>query len=600
MSRKRTSSIGGQAVIEGVMMRGERSMATAVRDEKGNIVIESEYLKPTREKNFLFRAPFLRGIFSFLGTMIKGLGTLMRSGEVFDGETQPSKAEAWMSKKLGVDAFQVVMAIAVVFGIALSFGLFYFLPQVIVSLIVRWGNIDANANFGVKIGLNLLEGAIRILIFVGYIGLTCLLKDVRRTYMYHGAEHKTISCYEHGLDLTVENAQKMTTVHDRCGTTFMFIVMVISVLIFSLSGWTQYWWANLLIRLALLPVVMGVSYEILKLLAKFDNPFVRLLKAPGLLLQKLTTKQPTDEMVEVAIAAFKTVQKMDANPDTPTQFFDTKVQYKKTREQIVELLRPVNADESDVDWILCEATGKLRSELSGLSHILLSQQKRALEFARRRATGMPLWQVFGKAEFYGISIDVDERVLCPRPETEYLAEAVIGLCADRACRVLDLCTGSGCIAIAIAKHAPNAQIVASDMSADALEVAAANVAAHALQDRIALVQGDLWAPVEGSFDVIVSNPPYIPSAEIETLQREVKDHEPRAALDGGADGLDFYRRIVSEANARLNDGGALCVEVGIGQAQTVQSMMLEQGLRTQIRQDLEGVDRIVIGRKECV
>ena len=257
MARKRCTSIGGQAVIEGVMMRGTRSMATAVRDEKGNIVVESKYIKPTKDKNFLFRTPFLRGIFNFVGTMFMGVGTLLRSGEVFDGETQPSKVEKWFAKTFKVDVFSVVMAFAVVVGVALSLLLFYFLPQLAVTGIAALFKIDTDANIGVQIGMNLLEGAIRMLIFVAYIAATALMKDVRRTYMYHGAEHKTISCYEHGLELTVENARTMSTIHDRCGTTFMFLTMVISVLVFSLTGWSDQLWLRLLLRLALIPIVAG-------------------------------------------------------------------------------------------------------------------------------------------------------------------------------------------------------------------------------------------------------------------------------------------------------------------------------------------------------
>lgn len=163
--RKRSSSIGGQAVIEGVMMRGERSIATAVRDEKGNIVVESKYVKPTKDKNFLFRTPFLRGIFNFVSTMFVGVGTLLRSGEVFDGETQPSKAEQWFAKTFKLDVFSVVMAFAVVLGVALSLVLFYFLPQLIVTGVEELFRIDTSANIGVQIGMNLLEGAIRMLIF---------------------------------------------------------------------------------------------------------------------------------------------------------------------------------------------------------------------------------------------------------------------------------------------------------------------------------------------------------------------------------------------------------------------------------------------------
>lgn len=380
--RKRSSSIGGQAVIEGVMMRGERSIATAVRDEKGNIVVESKYVKPTKDKNFLFRTPFLRGIFNFVSTMFVGVGTLLRSGEVFDGETQPSKAEQWFAKTFKLDVFSVVMAFAVVLGVALSLVLFYFLPQLIVTGVEELFRIDTSANIGVQIGMNLLEGAIRMLIFVGYIALTALMKDVRRTYMYHGAEHKTISCYEHGLELTVENAQKMTTIHDRCGTTFMFITMVISVLVFSLTGWSEQLWLRLVLRLALIPVVAGISYEILKFLAKFDNKFVRMLKAPGLALQKLTTRQPQDDMVEVAIAAFKTVQAMDADPNLPELRFDTKLLFHKVEKEMIELC---GGDTARAHAIMSAVLAVNEEELTKVSHIKSSKLELMKAIARGEA-----------------------------------------------------------------------------------------------------------------------------------------------------------------------------------------------------------------------
>lgn len=685
MARKKSVAIGGQAVIEGVMMRGERSMATAVRDENGKIVVESSYLKP--KKSFLFKAPFLRGIFSFFGSMISGVGTLMRSGEVFDGEQEPSKAEKWFAKTFKVDVFSVVMVISVIIGIALSVGLFFFLPQLITSGIVELFKINTEANIGVKIGMNLLDGLIRMLIFVGYIALTSLLKDVRRTYMYHGAEHKTISCYEHDLPLTVENVQKMTTVHDRCGTTFMFITMVISVLIFSLTGWSEQLWVRLLIRLALIPVVSGVSYEILKLLAKFDNVFVRALKAPGLLLQKLTTRQPDDSMVEVAIVAFKTVLEMDANPDTPTQKFDTKLLKKKVvaslretvkdeeeikniictgmgvpvedydkithirssradlmtaaakgeismqeladkakdinraevqaklryeadyakdgkkngeaeydlkgiTQTIKDRIKDCNADSSEAEWIICEVLGITRSQLAlADKNDAVSEEdaKKMLRYADERATGKPLWQVIGYTEFYGYRIDVNEDVLCPRPETEELAEQAIKL-AGEGKKVLDLCTGSGCIAIAVAKNT-EAKITASDISEKALTVAESNAVNNAVADRIKFVRSDMFEKLSGPFDIIVSNPPYIPTAVTRTLEREVREHEPMTALDGGEDGMDFYREIAKNADAMLTQDGVVLLEVGEGQAQAVAQMF--EGYRTSIIKDLQGVERIV-------
>ncbi len=384
--RKKSVGIGGQAVIEGVMMRGKRSMATAVRDENGNIVVESQYLKPVEEKSFLFRAPFLRGIFSFFGTMVSGVRTLMRSGEVFDGEQEPSKAEKWFAKTFKVDVFSVVMAISVVIGIALSVGLFFFLPQLITTGIIALFKIDAQANVGVQIAMNLLEGFVRMLIFIGYIALTSAMKDVRRVYMYHGAEHKTISCYEHDLELTVENAQKMTTVHDRCGTTFMFITMVVSVLIFSLTGWSGQLWVRFLIRLALIPVVSGVSYEVLKFLAKFDNPFVRALKAPGLLLQKLTTREPDDSMVEVAIVAFKTVLEMDENPDLPELKFDTKLLKRKVEEQLLS----TGITKERAKQLICTGMGVQAEEYEQISHIKHSRMQLMLSAAKGEITDAEL------------------------------------------------------------------------------------------------------------------------------------------------------------------------------------------------------------------
>lgn len=384
--RKKSVGIGGQAVIEGVMMRGKRSMATAVRDENGNIVVESQYLKPVEEKSFLFRAPFLRGIFSFFGTMVSGVRTLMRSGEVFDGEQEPSKAEKWFAKTFKVDVFSVVMAISVVIGVALSVGLFFFLPQLITTGIIALFKIDAQANVGVQIAMNLLEGFVRMLIFIGYIALTSAMKDVRRVYMYHGAEHKTISCYEHDLELTVENAQKMTTVHDRCGTTFMFITMVVSVLIFSLTGWSGQLWVRFLIRLALIPVVSGVSYEVLKFLAKFDNPFVRALKAPGLLLQKLTTREPDDSMVEVAIVAFKTVLEMDENPDLPELKFDTKLLKRKVEEQLLS----TGITKERAKQLICTGMGVQAEEYEQISHIKHSRMQLMLSAAKGEITDAEL------------------------------------------------------------------------------------------------------------------------------------------------------------------------------------------------------------------
>lgn len=601
MAKKYTSKIGGQAVIEGVMMRGERSMATAVRDEKGNIVVESRYIKPVSERPKSHRIPFVRGVFNFFDSMAMGVKTLMRSGEVFEGDVEPGKVEKWFAKKLKINIYDIMMVFSVILGVALAIGLFFFLPLLIITpikgAVAKSFGDGANNLWYVSVLYALLEGVIRIIIFVLYIALTTLMKTVKRTYMYHGAEHKTISCYEHGLELTVENVQSMSTVHDRCGTTFMFIIMLVSIIVFSIVGIFEPYlaslgvWKNVILfasRIILLPIIMGISYEMLKTMAKYDNILVKILKFPGLALQKLTTKQPDDSMVECAITAFKTVMEMDADPTLPEQRFDTKKSYEKVRKEIKAMLKGV--DESDIDWIFCEVCNVKRSQLAQLTHVRQLEYERAVEFAKKRQKGEPLWRVFGKADFYGYDISLTPDVLCPRPETEYLAQEAIGLLnADS--KALDMCTGSGCIAIAIAGKS-GAEVTACDISEKALEVAKQNAVGNNVADKITFVKSDMFGCVEGRYDVIVSNPPYIPTKDIAKLDREVREYDPNIALDGGGDGLDFYRIFAKEASDYLCEGGHILLEVGIDQAQAVESMF--EGYDSRIIKDLQGIDRIVL------
>lgn len=585
-------------------MRGERSIATAVRLEEGGIAVESRYVKPIKDKSVLYRIPVIRGVLSFFGSMVTGIKTLMRSGEVFgDEEGEPSKFEKWLAKTFKVDIYSVVMFISVLLGVALAVALFVFLPLLIRNGVEALIPQTSRGSIGVNIGLNFLEGVIRLVIFILYIFLTSLMKDIRRTYMYHGAEHKTISAYENELPLDVEHVQTMSTYHDRCGTTFMVLVMLIGVLVLSVCdlelvcGLPADWAPNGVVkfladfgwRLLLLLPIMGISYEVLKFLAKFDNVLVRALKFPGKLMQKLTTRQPDDSMVEVAIAAFTTVMAMDADPNLPELTFDTNELYTHVRKKLDGMV----ADKADVDWMICHVTGKKRSELEHLTYIRHSKAEELMDMARRRQEGEPLWQIIGNADFYGYEIDINRNVLCPRPETEELVcEALKTITAES--KVLDLCTGSGCIAIVVAAKT-GAVVTASDISEEALKTARSNAEKNKVQDRITFVRSDMFDGIEGKFDVIISNPPYIPSSDIQGLDTEVKDHEPIIALDGGADGLDFYRIIAATAAEKLVEGGRLYLEVGINQANAVADML--SGFEVTIKKDMQGIDRIICGVK---
>lgn len=602
--KKCRTNIGGQAVLEGVMMRGERSMATAVRDERGEIQVESSRFTPIKEKSAIKRAPFIRGVFNLGTSMASGVKVLMRASEVFDGESEPTKFEKWCSEKLHCDAMKFAMYFAVFIGLALAIVLFFVLPQLIVDGI-RLLTTTLGGYYPDYLD-PILEGILRVIIFVLYIVLTSLMKEIKRVYMYHGAEHKTISCYEHGLELTVENVQKQSTIHDRCGTTFMFLVMVVSIAIFSLVSLLPIQTNNkvlnmfieLAIKIALLPLVAGVSYEILKLLAKYDNAFVRVIKAPGLLLQKVTTKQPTDDMVEVAITAFNTVLELDNNLNAKTTTFNTKVIMEKVNTTLDEVLKNIGSGNCDKEWIIAEVLGISRSEINSKTHIMSNEFDKMLEMAKRRASGEPLQQIFGYTDFYGMMIKVNRNVLCPRPETEYLVEACTNLIKSNSLEnVLDMCTGSGAIALVI-KRDNNVRVVGADISNEALEVAKENAKCNGLD--VEFICSDLFSSVDGEYDLIVSNPPYIKSSVMNELAIEVRGYEPHIALDGGESGLDYYKRIINNGVEHLKVGGYFAFEIGYDQKDEVIDLLqnAEKGKFVDIvaKKDLEGNDRIIIAK----
>lgn len=582
------TSIGGQAVLEGVMMRGKTGIATAVRDSDGAIRIEAERITPPEKQNKFLKLPIIRGVVNFFSSLVVGTKILMRSAEVYGGddEEEPSKFEKWLAKTFKIDVMDVVLFFGVALGLVFSIALFFILPTIL-------GNLFGKAFPDLRVVRNLVEGLIRIAIFIGYILFTSLLKDIKRTYMYHGAEHKTITCYEKGLDLTVENVKKCRRVHDRCGTTFMFFVMIVSILVYSVFGAifpqiNENIWLRILSRVVLLPLIAGLSYELLKLLAKTDSPLVLPLKLPGLLLQKLTTKEPDDGMMEVAIAAFEKVLKMDENPDEPVCKFVCPEKVSVMTDKLKKDFSAAGIDESDAEWIVSIVSGIKRSELGGDKKLRSSEIDKINELAAKRLTGKPLCYVLGNCDFYGYEIKVDERVLIPRPETEELVSEVLKV-ASRDKTVLDLCTGSGAIALVISKKS-GAKVVATDISEGALEVAKENFKLFDADIKTELI--DLYGDIDDKFDIIVSNPPYIKTSDMDGLDDVVKNYEPHLALDGGADGLDFYRRICAGAKARLNDGGMIFLEVGAGQANDVKKM-LDEEFNVEIIKDISGVDRII-------
>mgnify|MGYP004705100115 FL=1 len=297
----KSSGIGGQAVMEGIMMRNGSEYSVAVRKENGEIEVKKETYKGVGSKCKLFRLPFIRGIFSFVDSLVLGMKSLNYSASLFmeDGEEEePGRFEKWLQKKFGDKAEKVIMDLTMVISIILAMGIFMVFPT--------WVSTLMKPLLGNGIWMALFEGVLRIAIFIAYVGLISLMPDIKRTYMYHGAEHKCINCIEHGLPLTVENVMKSSKEHKRCGTSFLLIVMVISILFFLVIR-PETLWLRLVSRILLIPVIAGVSFEFLRLAGNSDNPVVNLLSRPGLMLQGLTTKEPDEKMAEVAICAVEAV-----------------------------------------------------------------------------------------------------------------------------------------------------------------------------------------------------------------------------------------------------------------------------------------------------
>ena len=298
------TSVGGQALMEGIMMRGPEKICVAVRRPDGTLDMTYEDVKHHRWQ----KIPLVRGAAAMIENLVLGYRYLMHSAEVSmpeEAEEEPGRFEKWLGEHAGPGVQNFFMALAAVCGGLLAIVLFMVLPTAIVGLIDRflplgWGKV-------------VLEGVLKIALFVGYLFLCTRMKEIHRVFEYHGAEHKTIACYEAGEELTVENVRHHRRFHPRCGTSFMILVLIVSILLFSVLPWSSTG-LRVVLKLLLLPVVMGVSYELIKLAGRYDNLFTRIISAPGLWLQRLTTFEPDDSMIEVAIAAVTPVL-----PDHPAE-----------------------------------------------------------------------------------------------------------------------------------------------------------------------------------------------------------------------------------------------------------------------------------------
>ena len=702
--------------MEGVMMQGPDRTAIAMRLPSGEL-----YLK-TKKKAKLTKAekiPFVRGVITFVRALVNGMGTLMESADILEEYApeyaeEPGRLEKWVNKKFGEKAaWNFLVTSALLFSILIAVVFFVILPTWAVNFLGKW--------ISSSIALNLIEGILRIVMFVAYVAAIRSMKDIKTLFRYHGAEHKTIHCYENGKVLCPENAEQFYTLHPRCGTSFLVFVLIISLLLFSFLGWPNLFW-RIMSRILLIPVIASISFELLRWAGRSNGKIVRILSWPGLQLQRLTTAEPDRAQLEVAILSLKAVLVDPATPEIqgfvdkdgnivrskaeeeaaakemeewaaeveahteankeaarkaleetrieeartvfedPDNGADTKdiseairflqeldcdeytivapeetdgrtlvraiadreAAQAKARTLARRYTKDIQTYENALAWgqaalsllengknearvIMSYATGLGNTELITRAKELMREDDFA-EFEKRiyaRIEGVPLQYIVGMQEFMGLPFRVNPSVLIPRMDTEILAEEVLKIIDQKGLKnpeVLDLCTGSGALGISIAAKVPGALVTLTDVSEEALHTAMGNAALNNVGRRCSFLLGDMFAaiPEDKQFDIIVCNPPYIRTDVIETLDVEVKDHEPRAALDGGKDGLDYYRVIANEASMHLRSQGILALEIGYDQAVDVKRLLNKAKTYedTWVVRDLMQLDRVIIATRK--
>lgn len=582
----RKCDVGGQAIIEGVMMRGSKGLATAIRTPNGKIEVKVKKTKPITKKYKILNIPIIRGAATLIDSLMIGINTLNYSASFFEDDEKESKFDIWLKGKLGDKrANDLIITITMMFSLLVAAGLFLGVPTAIASLF---------KNIGLSpVILNLIESSIRISILILYMYLISKLDDIYRVFQYHGAEHKTIFCYESEEKLTIENVRKFGRLHPRCGTNFLFLTMFVSIVLFTLTGWGGFW-QRLLLRIILMPVVAGITYELIKWLGRTESKLGKVIAYPGLKLQEITTKEPDDSQLEVAIKALMAAEG---------------IEYKKTIGELLidgnKILKEANIDTYILDTQLLLGKVLQKDKLYLITNkeeeIDKFKEKEFYRLINKRKDKMPIKYILKNAEFMGLDFYVEEGVLIPRGDTEILVEEVLkNITASNQYDICDLCCGSGAIGISIATLRENTKIDLIDYYDIPEKVTKKNINKHKLSSRVEFIKSDLLEEAikrEKKYDILVSNPPYIKEEVIETLMDDVKNYEPHTALSGGNDGLYFYRKIVEDSDKILKENGILAFEIGHDQGEEVSALMTQKGYKgVRVIKDLAGLDRVVLGQ----
>lgn len=564
------NKVGGMALLDGVMMKSEKKAVCAIRKLDGSIEVSDLEVHSVFLNSKIKKIPIIRGVFAFVDSLVTGMKAMYSSAsevEIEDGD----KVESLSDKEIGI-SFVIAMCLAVF--------LFIFLPNFISNLIFPIKDLSNKTMY------NLTEGIIKMVLFLGYVLLISRMEEIKKTFRYHGAEHKSIMCYESGKKLTVENVRKSTRFHPRCGTSFILIVFIISLIV----GYFIYipvLWQRVISKILLLPIISGIAYEFIIYSNKKDNFITKILKAPGLLMQRLTTKEPTDEEIEVGIASL--LESMEEK------------EYIKLEEMVSEYTKKYKVSSNDLYRIIGKRLDMTKDDVyiklkdiyvSYLDYINIKYMLERYCIAKE-----PLQYILGSQEFYGLSFKVGKGVLVPRADTEILVEESIKIINDKNYKTaLDMCTGSGCIGISIAKNSNIDKVIMVDISETAIKVCNDNIKENEVKRKCKVIKSNLFKELKSKkVDIIVSNPPYIKTWDINKLDEVVKN-EPRLALDGGDDGLEFYRQIAKDAIKHLNENGTLIFEIGYDQAKDVTKILenFKEYSEIRILKDYGNNDRVVI------
>ena len=490
--------VGGQAIIEGVMMRGSKGLATAIRTPSGKIEVNVKKTKPITKKYKFLNIPIIRGAVVLIDSLIVGIKTLNYSASFFEEDEEESKFDIWLKEKLGdKGANDLLVTFTMMISLLVAAGLFLGIPTAIASLFKNTGISS--------VALNLIEAIIRIAILIAYMFLISKLDDIYRVFQYHGAEHKTIFCYEADEKLTVENVRKFGRLHPRCGTNFLFLTMLVSVILFSLTGWGGFW-QRLILRIVLMPIVAGITYEIIKWLGRTESKLGKIIAYPGLKLQELTTKEPDDAQLEVAIESLKAAEG---------------IEYKKKIGELLidgnKILKEANIDTYilDTQLLLGKVLGKDKLYLitNKEEEVSKFKEREFYSLIEKRKNKMPISYILKTTEFMGLDLHVEEGVLIPRGDTEILVEETLKFMdEDKEYEVCDLCCGSGAIGISIAHFRENTKVDLIDYYDVPEKVTKRNIVKQKLSNRAKFIKSDLLNEVinqQKKYDILVSNPPYI-------------------------------------------------------------------------------------------